>query len=30
MIGASIAFAFISRLINLKALAEIIRNDQQV
>jgi len=29
MIGASIAFAFISRLINLKALAEIIRNDQQ-
>jgi O-antigen/teichoic acid export membrane protein len=29
MIGTSIAFAFISRLINLKALTEIIRNDQQ-
>jgi len=29
MIVASISFAFISRLINLKALAQIIRNDQQ-
>jgi len=29
MIASSILFAFISRLINLKALTEIIRNDQQ-
>jgi O-antigen/teichoic acid export membrane protein len=30
MIVSSILFAFVSRLINLKALAQIIRNDQQV
>ena len=29
MIAASILFAFVTRLINLKALAQIIRNDQQ-
>ena len=29
MISSSILFAFVTRLINLKALAEIIRNDQQ-
>jgi hypothetical protein len=30
MIVSSILFAFVTRLINLKALAQIIRNDQQV